>query len=91
MKGIFEDFIGMWDNSVDEDICKELVKYYDWTMKNNYNISPDMVEKRATEEREDTAIFIGSASEQYPAPLCDHYWKHLQQCVMEYLKNLSLD
>ena len=38
-KGIFEDFIGMWDNSVDEDICKELIKYYDWTIKNNYNIS----------------------------------------------------
>ena len=25
--GIFEDFIGIWDNSVDENICKEFIKY----------------------------------------------------------------
>ena len=38
-KGIFEDFIGMWDNNVSWRICKELIKYYDWTVKNNYNIT----------------------------------------------------
>ena len=37
-KDTFEDFIGIWDNNVDENICKELIKYYDWTIKNNYNI-----------------------------------------------------
>jgi hypothetical protein len=91
MKGIFEDFIGMWDNSVDEDICKELVKYYDWTMKNNYNISSNVGEKRVDEEREDEAIYIGSASHQYPSSLCDQYWKCLIQCVNEYMKNYSIE
>ena len=45
-KGIFEDFIGIWDNNVDENICKELIKYYDWTIENTvYNISPDTMTK----------------------------------------------
>ena len=31
INGIFEDFIGIWDNNVNENICKELIKYYDRT------------------------------------------------------------
>ena len=59
MKGIFEDFIGIWDNNVDENICKEFVKYYDWTIKHNYNISG-----YHQSEREDEAIFLNSSSQQ---------------------------
>ena len=84
-KGTFEDFIGMWDDNVDEEICKELIEYYDWTVKNNYNISSDIGEKREDEERNDEAIFLNSASQQYPGSLVDQYWKCIQQCVAEYM------
>jgi len=90
-KGTFEDFIGIWDNNVDEDICKELVKYYDWTIKNNYHISSDIGEIKMETIREDEAIFIGSASPQYPASLCEQYWKHLGQCVEEYMTKYSIE
>ena len=90
-KGTFEDFIGMWDNNIDEDICKELIKYYDWTVKNNYNISSDIGEKREDEERDDEAIFIGSSSMQYPSSLCNQYWECLEQCVEEYMTKYSIE
>ena len=92
MKGIFEDFIGIWDNNVDENICKELIKYYDWTIENNYNIFPsiDGNNKKQDLAREDVAIFIGSASMQYPVDLCGQYWKCLEQCVEEYLTNYKI-
>ena len=71
--GIFEDFIGMWDNNIDENICKEFIKYYDWTVKHNYHFSPDIGDSAKHNTREDEAIFIGSSSIQYPSSLCDHY------------------
>ena len=84
-KGIFEDFIGMWDNNVDENMCKELVKYYDWTVKNNYT------SKSHRPGKEDEVGFIGSASPQYPAQLVDQYWKCLDQCIDEYMSNYSIE
>ena len=91
-KGIFEDFIGIWDNNVDENICKELVKYYDWTIKNSYNTSSDVGDSYDKElDREDAAIFIGSASMQYPSSLCAQYWKCLDQCIEEYMTNYSIE
>ena len=88
--GTFEDFIGIWDNSVDENICKEFVKYYDWTVKNSYNISSEFPDKDPFEKREDEEIFIGSASMQYPPLLCKEYWGAIELCVNEYIKNYSI-
>ena len=90
-KGTFEDFIGMWDNNIDENICKEFIKYYDWTVKHNYHFSPDIGDSAKHNTREDEAIFIGSSSIQYPSSLCDHYWECLNQCVGEYIKNYSIE
>ena len=86
-KGTFEDFIGIWDNNVNENVCKELIKYYDWTIENNYNISsrPDLNKLKPNLEQEDDAIFINSSSKQYPGPLCREYWKCLEECTKEYL------
>ena len=85
-KGTFEDFIGIWDNNVDENICKELIKYYDWTIENNYNIDPNIDgDHEHLIDREDEAIFIGSSSPQYPDNLCNQYWGCLEQCVQEYM------
>ena len=89
----FDDFIGIWDNNVDENICKELIKYYDWTIKNNYTVSPDIGEKikLGKDLREDESVKIGSASPQYPSTLCDKYWGCLGQCIEEYIANYSLE
>jgi len=88
--GTFEDFIGIWDNSVDENICKEFVKYYDWTVKNNYIFSPNIGEHKKSEMREDMATFITSSSPQYPADLCGQYWQRLNQCIGEYMEHYSI-
>ena len=89
---IFEDFIGIWDNNIDENTCKEFVKYYDWTIKNNYNFSPDVSgSKVQNSEQEDESIFINSSSIQYPDSLCDIYWNCLQQCVAKYMTNYSIE
>ena len=91
-KGTFEDFIGIWDNNVDENICKELIKYYNWTIKNNYNISSDIseIQREVGDGRQDESIYLNSASPQYPVKLCEFYWKRLQQCVEEYMTNYSI-
>jgi hypothetical protein len=88
--GIFEDFIGIWDNNVDKNICKELIKYYDWTIENNYNISPDVWNDEKSEGRVDEAIYINSSSPQYPNSLCTLYWNCIQQCLMEYISNYKI-
>ena len=92
MKGIYEDFIGIWDNNVDENICKDLIKYYDWTIENNYNISPniDGNNKEHKHERDDEAMYITSASPQYPQSLCEQYWGCLQQCMQEYIAKYTI-
>ncbi len=87
IKRTFEDFIGIWDNNVDENICKEFVKYYNWTVKNSYNISS----KFHRLGREDEEIFMGSFSPQYPESLCDQYWKCLNQCVEEYMAEYLIE
>ena len=89
-KGTFEDFIGIWDNNVDINTCKEFVKYYDWTIKNKYNISPDVWNDEKSVGRVDEGIYINSASPQYPVSLCDHYWKCFQQCLQEYLTKYTI-
>ena len=86
-KGIFKDFIGIWDNNVDENTCKELIKYYDLTIKNNYIYSCEPVKSEA---REDEAIFINSFSKQYPNEIVSQYWKSLSQCIGEYFTNYSI-
>ena len=91
----FEDFIGMWDNNVDENICKELIRYYDWNVKHNYNFIPDIngntiYGMKKALEQEDEAIFINSSSPQYPDTLCAAYWKCLQKCLDEYMKNYKV-
>ena len=93
MKGIFEDFIGIWDNNIDENICKDLIKYYNWTIENNYNVSPniDANNKNPGLDREDEAIYINSSSLQYPVVLCEEYWKCLKHCVREYMIKYKID
>jgi len=89
--GIFEDFIGMWDNNVDENICKELIKYYDWTIKNNYNYIHDVNGERVQHsEQEDESIFINSSSPQYPGSLCELYWNCVKQGLSEYMTNYKI-
>ena len=91
MKGIFEDFIGIWDNNVDEKICKELIRYHDWSVKNKYNTSPDTGELIKDNNKDHEAVFMGSASPQYPSELCDHYWRCLKQCIEEYLAEYAIE
>ena len=94
--GIFEDFIGLWDNNVDENICKELVKYYNWTVANNYHISMEDVNGNKYDgekdlQQDDEAIFLNSSSPQYPASLCEIYWSCLQQGIIEYIANYKIN
>ena len=30
MNSKFEDFIGIWNDSIDEKLCEQLIKWYDW-------------------------------------------------------------
>jgi len=87
IKGIFEDFIGIWDNNVDENTCKELIKHYDQSIKNNYKFS--ISEGVKTQNREDESIFIFPANSL--SGLCDQYWEDLRQCVEEYMIEYSIE
>mgnify|MGYP001228671266 CR=1 FL=1 len=89
--GKFKDFIGIWDNAINEYTCKQLVKYYDWTIKNNYTISPDIVAKRKqVVGQDDEEIFLSSASPQYPESVCREYFNHIKQRFTEYQTNYNL-
>ena len=91
INGIFEDFIGIWDNNVNENICKELIKYYDWTIKNNYNYFPDVDGNTVQDSgRVDESFYINSSSAQYPESLCETYWTCIHNSLSEYMTKYSI-
>ena len=90
--GKFEDFIGIWDNSLNVGVCKELIKYHNWIIENNYNIRPDIDGSILNHPMQvkDEAIYLSSSSPQYPIALCKTYWDCIYKCVGEYIKNYGI-
>ena len=41
MQTMFEDFIGIWDDSIDEKLCRRLVKWFDWASEHKYTLSSE--------------------------------------------------
>ena len=95
MKEEYKDFIGIYDDSINDDMCKEFIKYYNLVADSSYSLSPDIFEIKNDENtRVDSSLFLrpwpGTVSVQYPTPLCDLYWKKLSQCVRHYLKEYEI-
>ena len=91
--GIFEDFIGIWDKTINQNTCNEFIEYYDWIVKHHYNYYSNenqIYGISKAEGQEDESVFLNASSPQYPDPLCEKYWKSLNNCLKEYIKKYKI-
>ena len=89
MNSNFEDFIGIWNDSIDEKLCRKLVKWFEWASEHKYPLSSK--EETHPVLREDESIRIphdlnysSAVAYQFPSEICEEYFDSLQKCFGEY-------
>ena len=81
----YEDFIGIYDNNVDESLCQELLKWFNWGVEHKYSFTSHASSGMSPQYRNDEEMFIVASSYQYPAAAADRYWECLIKCLKKYL------
>ena len=91
MKMKCEDFIGMSDNSIDEKLCWQLVKWFEWASEHRYTLSSKEESGMHSVLRKDESIRIphdlnysSAVAYQFPTEICQEYFDSLQKCYEEY-------
>ena len=93
------DFIEIYDNSASQELCNELVRWFDFCSDKNFTyhnmpLSPadGKVELKL---RSDEAIDIPSpasvSSFSLPNEVCNAYWEVLDKCLKDYIEKYDLD
>ena len=92
MNSKFEDFIGIWNDSIDEKLCRRLVKWFDWASEHKYTLSSEE-EGMNSDLRNDESLqiphnlnFSTAVAYQFPSEICEEYFDTLQKCFIEYIK-----
>ena len=99
MKAEYEQFIGIYDDSVPVELCDEFVTNYALAKKNNTIIDlrqpndTGMLEERSIDmhQRRDEAIFVlPTLSTMLPIPPCQTYYGYLKPCFDHYMHRYSI-
>ena len=91
-----DDFIRIYENSAPQDLCNELVKWFDLCSDKNFTIHnmPFPDGKVNFKERTDESITVPSQpsviSFSLPNEITVAYWKILQECYDNYIANYGL-
>ena len=97
MKEEYKDFIGIYDESVPEELCNEFVVNYEEAKRNRTII--DLSKENETGhsenlpllERKDEVAFVAPIlSTIYPRPPVQSYFKFLSECFRCYLKRYGI-
>ena len=97
MKEEYKDFVGIYDESVPEDLCNMFVENWEEAKRNRTII--DMTKENETLHREtphslnrkDEAAFVTPLSSTiYPRPPVQTYFNFLQKCFMCYVERYSI-
>ena len=92
MNSKFEDFIGIWNDSIDEKLCRQLVKWFDWASEHRYTVSSKEDSGMLSVLRRDESIRIPhdlnysstAVANQIPNELCQEYFDSLRKRFEEY-------
>ena len=86
-----EDFIGISDNSIDEKLCRQLVKWFEWASEHRYTVTSTKEENWPANFRNDENIrlpqdlnYSSTVASQFPSELCNEYFDSLKKCLAEY-------
>ena len=97
MKEEYNDFIGIYDESVPVDLCNEFVKNYEKAKKNRTIIDlskeneSGIVDLANPINRKDEAVFVTPLSSTiYPIPPVQEYFDFIGNCMMKYLERYSI-
>ena len=92
------DFIGIYDNSVPQDLCNELVEWFDLCSDGNFTehnmaFSDGRIDPIS---RADESISIPNSSSPVSSfslsgAICDAYWNVLNKCCNEYITKYNLN
>ena len=96
MNSKFEDFIGIWDDNIDEILCRKLIKWFDWASEHKYTHSSK--EEIHFNMRSDENIRIpkdliyssSAVAKQIPDTICQEYFDCILKCLGEYQQELGL-
>ena len=93
----YKDFIGIYDDSIPIELCKEFVDGYEKGVKNNTIIDltkPNKIEfmEKIDNERKDTSMFVSSIfSTIFPPPPVRKYFNYLKKCFEDYEREYDLN
>ena len=99
MKEEYNDFIGIYDESVPLELCDEFVKNYEEAKKNRTVI--DLTKENDTglfdgeshdglDRKDESVVVTPLTSTIYPRPPVDSYFDFLQECFKCYIKRYSI-
>ena len=89
-----KDFIEIFDNSVPQELCNELVEWFDRCSDKNFTFHNMLLDNRDNLTlRSDESISVPAAppvsSHSLPDELCNAFWKVLNVCFYEYLEKYN--
>jgi len=93
-----DDFIEIYDNSAPQELCNELVKWFDLCSEKNFTMHnmplPDGIKNHII-RRSDESISVPSDfpvfSLSLPSEICNAFWSTLDECYNEYVEKYDLD
>ena len=92
-----EDFIGISDDSIDEKLCRQLVKWFEWASEHRYTVTSTKEENWPANFRNDENIqlpqdlnYSSTVASQYPTEICEEYFNSLQKCWKEYHREYGI-
>ena len=95
MNSKFEDFIGIWNDSIDEKLCRKLVKWFDWASEHKYTLSSKEEIHSVFRDVESIRIphdlnYSSAVAYQFPSEICEEYFDSLQKCFVEYQQEYGI-
>ena len=89
------DFIEIYDNSVPQELCDELIKWFDLCSDKNFTLHnmPFNNEKTQITQRSDEAISIPNvpvSSLSISSEICNAFWESLNKCFNDYVVKYEL-
>jgi hypothetical protein len=98
MKEEYNDFVGIYDESVSLELCNEFVKNYEEAKKNRTIIDLSKPNKNQHHEnspplvKKDEVMFVHPLSSTiYPRPPVEAYFEFLFKCFKCYIKRYSIE
>jgi len=92
----YNDFIGIYDNSVPQELCDGLIKWFDLCSDKNFTAHnmPFPDGGKQISRRSDESIHIPNdpvSSITLSVEICNAYWDALNKCFNEYTEKYNLE